>query len=562
MIRVIKRYVADTAMIEDILHDGFFIIFKQIDRLHDYSHLETWMASIMKNLALKALADLSVEEALSGEDEEAEEESEEPMSIEELQTLISQLPEKYQNVFRLAVLEGLSHKEISQMLGITSSSSATQLSRAKGRLRQLFLQYQLGLGVAGLLFIAGGALYLTWRPHFQRSNVAGPIASLPIQNSLNALLQDTVNKPNIDLETSPSAPPQAAPTALGRQTGAPVAPAVVTRQAPALVALAIPDRQLGWSVVVIPAKLSLWDLPPHATTQTSPAEIDPLLDPVAEYEALKKDTPSSPDSITPKPRYDEEPLVAHWGEPLYRLPSARSASKWAMTLSTNLSAVAGADKDLDLRDDINASLPPDRPSDGPSNPSDPTNPSNPSDLSDPSQAVRSSQSMPMAGEPMAVYDTEQKEPIVVSVRFAHEIAPKISLEVGVQYTLLRSTQWWQADKRYGKTDLDVSYLGVTVAGRYDWFTAPHWRLSTPIGTSIDFPIATSMKGDHPEKSYHAPVQVGFFGGVSLEYRFNSNVGLFIEPQVNYHLDRHSTFKLLWQDKSTSFTLPIGIRFSW
>ncbi|MCC8072181.1 MAG: sigma-70 family RNA polymerase sigma factor [Bacteroidales bacterium] len=57
MIRVIKRYVADTAMIEDILHDGFFIIFKQIDRLHDYSHLETWMASIMKNLALKALAD-------------------------------------------------------------------------------------------------------------------------------------------------------------------------------------------------------------------------------------------------------------------------------------------------------------------------------------------------------------------------------------------------------------------------------------------------------------------------------------------------------------------------
>ena len=59
---------------------------------------------------------------------------------EQLQTLVSQLPQGCQQVFRLSVFEGLSHQEISQMLGISPHTSSSQLSHAKRMLRQLIRQ--------------------------------------------------------------------------------------------------------------------------------------------------------------------------------------------------------------------------------------------------------------------------------------------------------------------------------------------------------------------------------------------------------------------------------------
>lgn len=53
MKRLCKRYVGDESLAEDILHDGFIIIMSRIGQLHDASKLESWMATIMKNLAIR-----------------------------------------------------------------------------------------------------------------------------------------------------------------------------------------------------------------------------------------------------------------------------------------------------------------------------------------------------------------------------------------------------------------------------------------------------------------------------------------------------------------------------
>lgn len=67
--------------------------------------------------------------------------------------MIESLPEGYNKVFKLAVLEGLSHKEIGLLLNIAPHSSSSQLSRAKDILRKLISQYRIMIGLFILLSI-------------------------------------------------------------------------------------------------------------------------------------------------------------------------------------------------------------------------------------------------------------------------------------------------------------------------------------------------------------------------------------------------------------------------
>ena len=63
-------------------------------------------------------------------------EIEDGISIDEVKLAISQLPEKYELVLSLFLIEGYDHKEISQILGITEVSSRTQLLRGKQKLKE------------------------------------------------------------------------------------------------------------------------------------------------------------------------------------------------------------------------------------------------------------------------------------------------------------------------------------------------------------------------------------------------------------------------------------------
>ncbi|MCC8118780.1 MAG: sigma-70 family RNA polymerase sigma factor [Bacteroidales bacterium] len=136
MLKIIRQYVSDPDLAQDVLHDGFIIILSQLKSLRDPERLDYWMATIMKNLAIHSLSQLQFDSILE-EDVEEEPAEEEQISFEELVKYIDLLPDGCRAVFRLAVLEGKSHKEISAMLGITPKSSASQLARAKERLRQL-----------------------------------------------------------------------------------------------------------------------------------------------------------------------------------------------------------------------------------------------------------------------------------------------------------------------------------------------------------------------------------------------------------------------------------------
>lgn len=149
MLKICSYYVTDKQAAQDILHDGFIVIMSSIHSLRSPNKLESWMGKIMRNLSLRYLEQyntttiISLDEISYGEEPIDYDYTDEFPPYNTMLQLVEQLPEGYCKIFKLAVLEGLSHKEISLLLHIAPHSSSSQLSRAKDMLRRLFSQYRM-----------------------------------------------------------------------------------------------------------------------------------------------------------------------------------------------------------------------------------------------------------------------------------------------------------------------------------------------------------------------------------------------------------------------------------
>ena len=142
---VCLHYVHDHDLANDLLHDSFIVIFSSLDQLRDSTKLEPWMRSIVRNIALKHIrrTQMMPESSIENIPEPAFEETTAHISeipLDDLLKVIDELPEQYGKVFRLSVLDGLSHKEIGEIMGIAPHSSSSNLARAKQMLRKLISQ--------------------------------------------------------------------------------------------------------------------------------------------------------------------------------------------------------------------------------------------------------------------------------------------------------------------------------------------------------------------------------------------------------------------------------------
>ena len=136
---VCLKYARNRAEAEDHLQDGFLTIFNKIEQYNGGGSFEGWMRRIMVNTVLQqyrnvSFVELSAEKHLDAEVEvEIEDES---VSMEYLMGLIQALPDRYRLVFTMYVIDGYSHKEISEMLGISTGTSKSNLARARMILKE------------------------------------------------------------------------------------------------------------------------------------------------------------------------------------------------------------------------------------------------------------------------------------------------------------------------------------------------------------------------------------------------------------------------------------------
>ena len=130
------RYVGDRVVAEDILQEGFVALFAKLGSYSGSGSFDGWArrifinASLMylrKNDVLKMSDDISLARGLKVNEESAVDR----MSYSEIMTAVMAMPPGFRTVFNLYVMEGFSHKEIAEMLGITESTSRTQLSRGR-----------------------------------------------------------------------------------------------------------------------------------------------------------------------------------------------------------------------------------------------------------------------------------------------------------------------------------------------------------------------------------------------------------------------------------------------
>lgn len=161
MMRVVCHYVDDWQAAQDVLHDGFLIVFSRIGQLRNADSLEYWMASIMKNLALQYLREADIT-CLLNDDFEAMEipDFEESITMEQLEVMINRLPLGYRSVFRLAVLEHKSHKEIAKILGISEQTSGSQLYHARVMLRRMINEYRIEAGIIAIVAVLLTGIWL------------------------------------------------------------------------------------------------------------------------------------------------------------------------------------------------------------------------------------------------------------------------------------------------------------------------------------------------------------------------------------------------------------------
>jgi RNA polymerase sigma factor (sigma-70 family) len=129
---VCLKYSSNYADAEDNLQDGFLIIFNKIEQFNFKGSFEGWAKKILINNALQKYKGVRFLEILDDTIAEVELEiDDEKISLDYLMQIIQELPDQYRIVFSLYVLDGYSHKEISEMLTISVGTTKSNLFRAR-----------------------------------------------------------------------------------------------------------------------------------------------------------------------------------------------------------------------------------------------------------------------------------------------------------------------------------------------------------------------------------------------------------------------------------------------
>ena len=156
MLAVCMRYAKDRMEAEDVLQMGYVKIFQNITTYRNEGSFEGWIRRIMVNTAIesyrKNLRFLSIvpietvyEQPAIGSDSYRDDFS--SLGMQDLMKIIQKLANGYRMVFNMYVIEGYSHKEIAETLGISESASKSQLSRARAILQQEIIKME-GFGYA------------------------------------------------------------------------------------------------------------------------------------------------------------------------------------------------------------------------------------------------------------------------------------------------------------------------------------------------------------------------------------------------------------------------------
>lgn len=539
-VKILKR---DTKDVEDIVHDAFILALTSITRLKNPEKFGEWLTTITTNTTLKYLEKSKKlpSEPLSSFSDEALEIPdnddnccESPLtdiSYQKLIETIDRLPDGYKQVFKLSVIEGLTHAEIAKILGIAPHSSSSQLHRARRMLRKMLS----GSRLTVLLLLIALLIPLYKYLHHKRANDGK-------QPSVNGIYDKNI----------PKAP--------------------VTTYAP--------NEEQGCA----------------NDTETAAATIK-RLSASHNMVAVAADTSCTQPGITAGPEYHT--LMAQMCDSLepavdnnkIHIPLRRNLENKTLPLTGN-SKANGNGKRKKWKLLVASSLSPaliqsayklitadSHPDIGSSQPGTGTirtweeyynylSAKDDGDMPSDSAALIN---IAKNNSGQIIENEKHEKPVTFGLSFTKAVNNRWSVETGVQYSLLKSTFTMGNESNNISKYQKIHYIGIPV--RISYRFADYKKLSAygSAGVTLNIPVKSSIKQYLNTDSvaiyldtYNAnpSIQWSVSAGLGLQYRLTPVVSLYVEPSVSYFIPNGSSTRTGWTERPVTFSMPVGIRFTW
>ena len=523
---VCRRYISDEQAINDVLHDAFVIIFTSFDKLRDDRKAEAWMMSITRNVASKYKDHLTkttfvpLDEAEHLQMPEGESEVR-GIPFEEVLQIVDRLPGGYRQVFRLSVFEGKTHKEIADMLGIEPHSSSSQLARAKKMLRKMMQQYWAAILL--LLFI--------------------PISFLLLRKGAIDVKEEkpVVAKQQDMPKESPTGQPQEPvhhTTFITTDTLQSVIARAVESVTPDTLSNIIAQEQMATDTIA---------------TDTTKA-IHKMEKPHYDIADLFHSRPVISTSHQNKWSLDLA-YIGGFGEQNYNRPYG-----FTETPTLAISGEPQSPVTFENWSDYAAFLA-----------------KNPDDGKSHSRSVIMNIALNNASNAAGtetdkiVRKSHHYMPISFSLTLKYRLNSRFSLETGVSYSRLKSEFEMGSNGNTINEQQTIHYLGVPVKGIYNMYTGKAWNLYGSLGVTTEIPVYSPLNTNYylhgaleatDKTMLRAPWQLSVGPGLGVQYNLTPNVGFFVEPSLQYYIPTGSSIETYRTEHPFTFSLPLGIRFTW
>ena len=535
----------DEDTVDDLVQESFIRAYYSLEKLKDASKFGEWVVAITKNVSLRYLERkrkiqvLPFSEIGDGFDVESSYTSDSKLEEKELFELIDKLPSGYRNVFRMAVIDGFSHKEIAEKLGIESHSSSSQLTRAKVLLRNMINRRMLAV-ISILLVSIPIYKYLFWKRSTEKEQ--HPVANI---NDV-AKGKRSVNRETVQPTTQSS---------------------VVDKN---ILATASPGKMKLQEYAVADSVGSLTDSAKN-DYEIDSAKNDSAINVVI---AIEKDTVSLDTMKQVVPKLEE--FIAKQVAPNYE-------SKWQLLAMGSLGSALAQTAYKMLVGNKGEDI-----TDGPQ----PSGPQKFSTWEDYSQYLLQNAHGNMSEAEKALMEIAinntnninniknggkiveheyHDKPITFGLSMTKTINRNWNMETGLQYSLLKSEFILGEDDYYVQKRQKIHYLGIPLRLSYKWLSANRWTAYTSAGIILNIPLSGKTDEQYVtgtvtpySNSWHftPPFQWTVGTGVGLQYNFADNWGVYLEPTFSWHIPNGSTTRTIWTEHPFTITVPFGIRFTW
>ena len=145
MFNVAHRITGNEEDGEDALQEAFISAFRNLDKYRADATFGAWLKRIVVNKAINIVKRKKHEPIPDNEQWDVAEPSEtavyrEELTVDRVKVAINTLPDGYRSVLSLYLIEGYDHQEIAEIMGITESTSKSQLNRAKNKLKEILIE--------------------------------------------------------------------------------------------------------------------------------------------------------------------------------------------------------------------------------------------------------------------------------------------------------------------------------------------------------------------------------------------------------------------------------------